>query len=79
MKNGTFRDTYLFNVYKRTWKKQETYLDFRQGGASTSVGGKVFVFGGFGDTYYADANLLVMSVSEGPAFQSQKQQLDETK
>jgi len=31
--------------------------------ASSSIGGKVYVFGGFGDTYYADGNLLVMKIS----------------
>lgn len=74
VKNGTFRDVYLFNIYKRTWKRQDIGVDFRHSMASTCVGGKVYVFGGFGDTHYADANLIVMKLPQSGTSRSIRQE-----
>ncbi len=73
VKNGTFKDVFIYNIYKRTWKKQDAGVDFRQSMASTSVNGKVYVFGGFGDTYYANANLMIMKVSQNGTSHSVRQ------
>ena len=39
-------------------------MDYRQSTASTSIGGKVYIYGGFGDTYYANGNLTIMKISQ---------------
>ena len=39
-------------------------MDFRNSMATASFGGKVFVYGGFGDTLYANPNVIQFQIME---------------
>ena len=60
MKNGIYGDIYLFNVDKKVWKRQDMKIDCRQSMASTSLGNKILIYGGFSDKFYADANIILI-------------------
>ena len=64
VKNGVYNDCYVYNIYRKTWKKQESNLDYRYAMTSANSGGRVYIFGGLNDTCYADANLIIMKITE---------------
>lgn len=53
----------MFNTVLKAWKKHELDVDYRHSMASTSIKGKVYIYGGLGDRFYANANILMIKIS----------------